>query len=157
MLVRKLAFDGKHKLANKWEDDMYIVRDQPNPEIPVYVVQQEDGSGRKRTLHRNHLLPIGYLHDSDRPRRKTAPKKVPVSKNKDSGIQNTDDTVVQDEGKSDAESETDCVLVKRPRQREVDHHDEPSDDRSDMSGQQDVEAARDALRYFTRRRSSFHA
>ena len=145
VLVRKLAFDGKHKLANKWEDDMYIVRDQPNPDIPVYIVQREDGSGRKRTLHRNHLLPIGYLHDSDTPRdlRKTAPKKK-VSRSRDSGTQNTDDTVVHEEGKSDTESETDCVTVHRPRQREVNHHDQPSDDRRDMSGQQDVEAARDA-------------
>ena len=47
---------------------MYIVKDQPNPDIPVYIVQREDSSGRKRTLHRNHLLPIGYLHDSDTPR-----------------------------------------------------------------------------------------
>ena len=123
---------------------MYIVRDQPNPDMPVYVVQREDGSGGKRTLHRNHVLPIGYLHDSDTPRdlRKTAPKKV--SMRKDSGIQSTDDTVVQEEGKSNAESETDRVTVHRPRQREVYNHDQPSDDQRDMGGQQDVEAARNA-------------
>ena len=73
----------------------------------------------------------------------TAPKKK-VSRSRDSGTQNTDDTVVHEEGKSDTESETDCVTVHRPRQREVNHHDQPSDDRRDMSGQQDVEAARDA-------------
>ena len=56
---------------------MYIIRDQPNPEILVYAVQREDGSGRKRTLYRNHLLPIGYLHDSDTPcdLSRTTPKK----------------------------------------------------------------------------------
>ena len=63
---------------------------------------------------------------------------------KDSGIQSTDDTVVHEEGKSNAESETDRVTVHRPRQRGVYHHDQPSDDRRDMSGQQDVEAARNA-------------
>lgn len=72
MLVRILAFDGKHKLSNKWEEDPYIVTDQPNNDIPVYVVKKEDGTGRVRTLHRNHLLPIGYIR----------PRPVPVPRRK---------------------------------------------------------------------------
>ena len=61
VLVRKLAFNGKHKIADRFEEGAYIVLNQPNPEIPVYEVQREDGIGRRRTLHRNHLLPIGSL------------------------------------------------------------------------------------------------
>lgn len=61
ILVKKLAFDGKHKLADKWETAPYVVLSKPNPDIPVFDVQLEDGSGRVRTLHRNHLLPIGEL------------------------------------------------------------------------------------------------
>ena len=51
----------KHKIAVRWESDIYIVVDQPNPDVPVYVVKKEDDSGAKRTLHRNLLLPIGFL------------------------------------------------------------------------------------------------
>ena len=58
VLVKVVAFDGKHKIADRWENDTYAVLSQPNPGIPVYVVQREDKGGPKRTLHRNLLLPI---------------------------------------------------------------------------------------------------
>ena len=61
MLVKTLAFKGKHKLADRWEEDICTVLEKPNDEVAVYVVQREDGKGPKRTLHRNHLLPIGSL------------------------------------------------------------------------------------------------
>ena len=66
ILVKIVAFDGKHKIADRWEEDPYIVKRQPNPEIPVYIVKKESGQGRERTLHRNLLLPIGHL-DSFKP------------------------------------------------------------------------------------------
>nr|KAG5691982.1 hypothetical protein BaRGS_011373 [Batillaria attramentaria] len=37
VLVRILAFEGKHKLSDKWEGDPYLVESQPNADIPVYV------------------------------------------------------------------------------------------------------------------------
>jgi len=61
VLVKIVSFDGKHKIADKWEEDVYVVLKQPNPEIPVFVVGRENGEGKKRTLHRNLLLPIGSL------------------------------------------------------------------------------------------------
>jgi hypothetical protein len=36
VLVKQLAFEGRHKLADKWEEDVYCVLDQPNQEIPVF-------------------------------------------------------------------------------------------------------------------------
>ena len=61
VLVRILAHDGKHKLADKWENHAYIVAEHPNVDIPVYVVKRENGFGETRKLHRNHLLPVNYL------------------------------------------------------------------------------------------------
>ena len=61
VLVRILAFTGKHKLSDRWEPDAYEVLKQPNPDLPVFIVQKENKSGRQRTLHRNQLLPIGSL------------------------------------------------------------------------------------------------
>ena len=66
VLVKIVAFDGKHKIADRWEEDPYIVKKIPNPEIPVYVVKKENDQGRERTLHRNLLLPIGHV-DSFKP------------------------------------------------------------------------------------------
>ena len=43
VLVEILAFDGKHKIADKWSEDVLIVIDQPNTEIPTYRVRRENG------------------------------------------------------------------------------------------------------------------
>ena len=42
VLVKAVRFDGKHKLANKWEEFLYIIISQPNPSIPVYEIKRED-------------------------------------------------------------------------------------------------------------------
>ncbi|XP_061177705.1 uncharacterized protein LOC133186483 [Saccostrea echinata] len=69
VLVKIVSFDGKQKMADRWEK-IYIVLRQPNPTISVYVVRKESVEGGKRTLHRNLLLPIGHL-DSFKESRKT--------------------------------------------------------------------------------------
>ena len=52
---------GRQKLADKWEQEPYLVTQIPNNEIPVYKVKREDGKGSTRTLHRNMLLPFNVL------------------------------------------------------------------------------------------------
>ena len=42
-------------------EDPYVVDSQPNLDVPVFVIHKEGNTGVKRTLHRNHLLPIGHL------------------------------------------------------------------------------------------------
>ncbi|PIK44330.1 hypothetical protein BSL78_18803 [Apostichopus japonicus] len=58
VLVRNVHLRGKHKLADRWGQEVYKVLRRVNPDIPVYVVEQELGRGKRRTLHRNLLLPI---------------------------------------------------------------------------------------------------
>ena len=57
--------DGRHKLADKWEEEAYIVVSQVDPDIPVFDVRKENNprGGRCKRLHRNHLLPIGCVQD----------------------------------------------------------------------------------------------
>ena len=58
VLKRKTQFgEGKHKLSNRWDDKVYVVRKQLEG-IPVYEIQPETGHGRSCRLHRNNLLPI---------------------------------------------------------------------------------------------------
>ena len=40
VLVEKLGIKGKHKIADKWEEEPYIVLDQPIPDIPVLSVKR---------------------------------------------------------------------------------------------------------------------
>lgn len=44
---------------------------QPNTDIPVYTVRRKNGTGRTRTLHRNLLLPIGFIYDKEKPLHKS--------------------------------------------------------------------------------------
>jgi hypothetical protein len=60
-----VAFDGKHKIANKWEEEPHMIVSQPNRDISVYLFQGEKREGRKRTLYRNLLLKIGFLPEDE--------------------------------------------------------------------------------------------
>ena len=61
VLLKVLAFTGKLKLTDRFGEDPYVVVEQKDPNIPVYIVRREDGNGKPRTLHRNHLLPVNNL------------------------------------------------------------------------------------------------
>ena len=62
VLVRNVGLRGKHKIADRWENQPYVVVEQPHADIPVYVVKRENSKSKKtRTLHRNLLLPFSYL------------------------------------------------------------------------------------------------
>lgn len=56
VLVKLLAYDGKHKFANRFGEDIYIVIKRSNQNIPVSVVRAPNG--RERTLYRSHLMPV---------------------------------------------------------------------------------------------------
>ena len=64
VLVKILKFDGKHKIADKFEDELYDVTEQPREEIPVFKVKSEK-TGRVKLLHRNHLFPVQYREAED--------------------------------------------------------------------------------------------
>lgn len=51
---------GNQKLKDRWNSGPYIVVEKL-PNLPVHRVKPERGKGVVKTLHRNHLLPIGYL------------------------------------------------------------------------------------------------
>ena len=58
VLVRNVGVRGKWKIADRWEKDVYLVVDQPNKDISVYILKREHGRGKRRMLHRNLLLPF---------------------------------------------------------------------------------------------------
>ena len=60
VLVRNVNIRGKHKLADRWEQKIHVVVRRIN-DSPVYVVKPEAGEGPQRTLHRDLLLPCGFL------------------------------------------------------------------------------------------------
>ena len=61
VLVRSVGHQGKHKLADRWEQTPYRILRLPNPDLPVFEVQRENGQGPLRKLHRNMLLQFNVL------------------------------------------------------------------------------------------------
>lgn len=111
VLVKIVSFEGKHKIADRWEEDVYIVQKQPNPTIPVYTVFKENGEGRKRTLHRNLLLPIGHLDGFRQRQSKYTTKEIPpaITPQNDQHQIREDESELSDES-SESESEIDVPV-----------------------------------------------
>ena len=58
VLLRQIGLQGKNKLADRWQEEVYVVTSQPNASIPVFSVRRLDGHGKVKTVHRNLLLPV---------------------------------------------------------------------------------------------------
>ena len=78
VLVKKLGFRLDSKVSDRWEKSVYVVLSKKS-DMPVYTVQDEVGLGPQRTLHRNHLLPIGML-DSEFSKRQVSKTKADQTK-----------------------------------------------------------------------------
>ncbi|MCG8044919.1 MAG: RNase H-like domain-containing protein [Candidatus Thiodiazotropha endolucinida] len=61
VLIRQVAFKGRHKISDKWVKEPYIITDIPVSGIPVFKVQKESDSSDTKTLHRNMLLPFSAI------------------------------------------------------------------------------------------------
>lgn len=55
VLLCNLGVPGKHKLADRWCSQLYIVCKRL-PGLPVYQIQPEGKTGPIKTWHRKHLL-----------------------------------------------------------------------------------------------------
>ena len=60
------GFQERHKIADVWEDDVYVITDQPHKDIPVYTVENQTDETVK-TVHHNLLLPLYTVLDWMRP------------------------------------------------------------------------------------------
>ena len=75
VLIRENGLKGKHKLADIWDREPYIVKRQPVPDIPVYEVQLENSRKKSKLLHRNMLLPFNGLPVPEELRPEKPPRK----------------------------------------------------------------------------------
>eukprot|EP00079_Xenopus_tropicalis_P031375 XP_017945146.1 PREDICTED: uncharacterized protein LOC108644818 [Xenopus tropicalis] len=62
VLLRNLGNNAQHKLSDRWRTDFYVVVDKL-PGIPVYRIKGP--RGYLKAWHRNHLLPIPQVSDSE--------------------------------------------------------------------------------------------
>lgn len=81
VLIRNLSFTGKHKLEDKWNSAPYIVLEKLD-NLPVYKLKSEKGTGGVRTMHRDHLLPIGESVRMTKPDRRQEVPHRPVTRSR---------------------------------------------------------------------------
>ena len=103
VLVRNVGFQGPHKLATRWEVQPYQVVGK-HADGPVYVVQPVAG-GRKRTLHRNMLLPLQGQEEDNCP---PVPASAPPSRSK----QGTRQKLVLEEREESQSSDEDWEVTE---------------------------------------------
>lgn len=58
VLLKNLGLKGKDKLESRWGSLPHVVVGKM-PNLPVFHVRPEGGRGGVRTIHRDHILPIG--------------------------------------------------------------------------------------------------
>lgn len=140
VLVRNLSVRGKHKLADLWENDVYLIVDRPNEDIPVYKVKPEIGAGPTRTLHRNLLLPINTIptvSDLSLGKVKKPKPKEPL----DNAVADSlSDSSASDGSPYSSESEVEFYLIpNHPQNRDPEIHNESVD----QSAQENMLASQD--------------
>lgn len=121
VLLRNVGITGKHKLQDRWKSVPYVIVEKL-PNIPVYRVKPERGAGVIKTLHRDHLLPIGYLvrmstsveKDSvaEKPvtRAQTAQKQV---RKRESGLSRSDDEPESMDSEDEYDYQTHCFNLDK--------------------------------------------
>ena len=115
VLVRKTGEKDTHTIGDVWEHKPYIVERQPIKGIPVYVIYKEnEASGKRRTLHRNMLLPFIGLPSETLCVKPTSSKEDDVGHVPDEPECSTTDNSTY----SDSESLR-CMIPQRHRPRQL--------------------------------------
>uniref|UniRef100_A0A672FVX5 Gypsy retrotransposon integrase-like protein 1 n=1 Tax=Salarias fasciatus TaxID=181472 RepID=A0A672FVX5_SALFA len=143
ILIRNVGIKGKHKLQNRWKSTPYVVVEKL-PNLPVYRVKPEYGSGSTKTLHRDHLLPIGYLVRMSDPPEEEEPVRRPVTRSlrNRQNQRTTQPTQTEDDtASSDSELETahvpwefDADEVRRQLNKQ---NPDPNENESSKSSEED--------------------
>ena len=91
VLVHNLGITGKHKLQDRLNSLPYVVLAKLH-NLPVYRVKPERGTGSVKTVHRDHLLPIGYLVRMPAPSERKAQTSTPLTRAQKARMDNESQT-----------------------------------------------------------------
>ena len=138
VLVKQTGFQERHKIADVWEDDVYVITDQPHEDIPVYTVENQTDETVK-TVHRSLLLPLPTVLDWMRPfDPDTLVKPVDDDNNvNEVELDDEEDSNVDDsDGDSDLSGDEPICLHTRSQRKTLES---PSDDdTNDVDNRSDV-------------------
>lgn len=135
VLVRNLGLKGQHKLQDRWNSLPYVVIAKL-PNLPVYRVKPDRGPGSIKVIHRDHLLPIGYLVRFSVPSEKRNQSKPPVTRAQRAKSYNESPQLrpeeFQDEWDSESEEDSNNYLPQFDLSALPRNHQEGAHQRGDM-------------------------
>ena len=119
VLVKKFGFRGKHKIQDRWENQVYEVLESCHSSPLVFRIRKEDGTGNIRIVHRNLLLPFrSRILDEDTTPHSPDPVDDSQSYEQVESIQEDQEESPEDETDSQSVSEDDYQAVSaRPWKR----------------------------------------
>ena len=126
VLVKRTGFQERHKLADVWEEDVYIIIDQPHKDIPVYTIENQSDESVK-TVHRNLLLPLPTILDWMRPNEPDTLVK-PVYDNDDQVDTQSEDESSDIDNDTDSDSSSDEPVYVHTRSHKRRHKSESDDE-----------------------------
>jgi len=111
VLVKQFGHRGKHKIQDRWENQIYEVLESCHSSPLVFRLRKEDGTGKIRILHRNLLLPLRTrILDDGPPPPETEPE-MPENSSQaetlDESIQENQEDSSEDEQDSGSIAESD--------------------------------------------------
>ena len=59
VLLKRIAFKGKHKIQDDWKKTIYHVEGKSYEGLPVFRTTPVAGEGKVKIVHQNPLLPFG--------------------------------------------------------------------------------------------------
>uniref|UniRef100_A0A8C5M7Z9 Gypsy retrotransposon integrase-like protein 1 n=1 Tax=Leptobrachium leishanense TaxID=445787 RepID=A0A8C5M7Z9_9ANUR len=116
VLLKNLGAAARHKLADRWSSQVYIVCKQL-PGLPVYQIRPDGKAGPLKNWHRNHLLPLREavripVENELPPANPHAPRVPPVTRSQQ--------TRVVGESERDSDEESFCLdWIRSPEPEEV--------------------------------------
>ena len=131
------GFQERHKIADIWGDDVYVITDQPHKDIPVYTVENQTDETVK-TVHRNLLLPLPTVLDWMRPFDPDTLVKPVYDDNETNEVESEleDSEVNNSDGDSDLSSDEPICLCTRSQRKTPES---PSvDDTNDIDNRSDM-------------------
>ena len=110
-------------MADRWDNNSYIVIEVPNEGVPVSRIQRESGDSTEKTLHTKMLLPFSTIPSSldlglfyDSPKSETSKHVVPVEK-KSNPVQEPESESDSSESETEELSYPRCMLPLKRKYR----------------------------------------
>ena len=117
------GFQERHKIADVWENDVYVITNQPHEDIPVYTVENQTDESVK-TVHRNLLLPLPTILDWMRPYDPDTLVKPVYDENNAEEVNSeneNNDSIDDDDSDGDSDSSSDepvCICTRSQRKKQ---------------------------------------